>query len=59
MDQPNVFPHRRAGTPTSIRRSVVTGATTAALAAALALPGIANAQPAPTPTPAPPPPAVG
>lgn len=57
MDQPDVHPHRRKGLPTPLR-AALTGATTAALAAALTLP-VAHAQPAPTPTPAPPPPAVG
>lgn len=59
MDQPDVHPERRKGVPTSFRRSVLTGATTVALAAALTLPAVANAQPAPPPTPTPPPPAAG
>ncbi|ORB29836.1 APA family fibronectin-binding glycoprotein [Mycolicibacterium parafortuitum] len=58
MDQPDVSSRRRNGAPTSFRRSVLTGATTAALAAALTLPAVAHAQPAPTPAPAPAPPAV-
>ncbi len=58
MDQPDVNPHRRKGLSTSLR-AALTGATTAALAAALTLPAVAHAQPAPPPSPTPPPPVVG
>ncbi len=59
MDQPDVHPDRVKGVPTPFRRSVLTGAATAALAVALTLPAVAHAQPVPPPTPTPPPPAVG
>ncbi|MGB0971268.1 MAG: hypothetical protein ACPGVG_09940, partial [Mycobacterium sp.] len=62
MVQPDAYPHRRKSLPTSLGLAAMTGATTAALMAALALPAVAHAQPAPPPPPptvvedAPPPP---
>lgn len=58
MVQPDANVHRRRGLPKSVGLAALSGASAAVLMAALALPGVAGAQPAPPPPPPPPAPSV-